>query len=122
MTVYLIHRIGQSITVMLAVAFIAFGIFHYAGDPINNIVGEDATAEQRQLIREELGLDKPFPVQFARFVARAVQGDFGVSYRLNAPAAGVIAERLPATLELVLDCRSDRPRCRHTAWHLLSAS
>jgi peptide/nickel transport system permease protein len=101
MVVFVIHRIAQSITVMLAVAFIAFGLFNYVGDPINNMLGQDATAEQRQLIRSQLGLDDPFFVQFARFVGNAVQGEFGISYRLNRPAADVIAERLPATLELV---------------------
>src|SRR5512134_2612598 len=101
MIVFVIHRIGQSMTVMLAAAFIAFGLFHYAGDPISNMVGQDATAEQRQLIRNQLGLDDPFFVQFARFVINAVQGEFGISYRLSLPAADVIAKRLPATLELV---------------------
>jgi peptide/nickel transport system permease protein len=101
MLVFVIHRIGQSMTVMLAVAFIAFGLFNYVGDPIDNMLGQDATAERRQLIRNQLGLDDPFPVQFAHFVANAVQGEFGISYRLNLPAAAVIAERLPATLELV---------------------
>ena len=101
MVVFVIHRIAQSITVMLAVAFIAFGLFNYVGDPINNMLGQDATAEQRQLIRSQLGLDDPFFVQFGRFAGNAVQGEFGISYRLNRPAADVIAERLPATLELV---------------------
>lgn len=101
MIVFVIHRIGQSMTVMLAAAFIAFGLFHYVGDPISNMVGQDATAEQRQLIRNQLGLDDPFFVQFARFVINAVQGEFGISYRLNLPAADVIAKRMPATLELV---------------------
>jgi peptide/nickel transport system permease protein len=101
MIVFVIHRIGQSMTVMLAAAFIAFSLFHYVGDPISNMVGQDATAEQRQLIRNQLGLDDPFFVQFARFVINAIQGEFGISYRLNLPAADVIAKRLPATLELV---------------------
>jgi peptide/nickel transport system permease protein len=102
MIVFVIRRIGQSITVMLVVAFIAFGLFNYVGDPIDNMLGQDATTEQRQRIRDQLGLDDPFFVQFARFVGNAVQGEFGISYRLNRPAAAVIAERLPATLELVL--------------------
>ena len=102
MIVFVIRRIGQSITVMLTVAFIAFGLFNYVGDPIDNMLGQDATAEQRQRIRDQLGLDDPFFVQFARFVGNAVQGEVGISYRLNRPAAAVIAERLPATLELVL--------------------
>ncbi len=102
MIVFILRRIGQSLTVMLAVAFIAFGLFNFVGDPIDNMLGEDATAEHRQRVRHQLGLDDPFPLQFAHFVGNAVQGEFGISYRLNLPVAEVIAERLPATLELVL--------------------
>jgi peptide/nickel transport system permease protein len=98
---YLLQRLGQSVIVMLAVAFVAFGLFNYVGDPINNMVGQEASAEQREAIRKQLGLSDPFPIQFARFAGNAVQGEFGISYRLGVPVAEVIAERLPATLELV---------------------
>ena len=101
MLAYVLQRLGQSVIVMLAVAFVAFGLFNYVGDPINNMVGQEASAEQREAIRKQLGLSDPFPIQFARFAGNAVQGEFGISYRLGVPVAEVIAERLPATLELV---------------------
>jgi len=75
-------------------------MFTYVGDPINNMVGQETTQAEREALRERLGLDDPFPVQFARFVGRAVQGEFGVSYRMARPVEEIIAERLPATIEL----------------------
>jgi peptide/nickel transport system permease protein len=97
---FVIRRLLQSTVVMLVVALIAFALFNYVGDPVNNMVGQDATAADRAALRVQLGLEDPFPVQFARFVGNAVQGQFGVSYRLSQPVENLIAERLPATLEL----------------------
>ncbi len=85
---------------MLAVALIAFGLFRYVGDPINNMVGQDTSLQEREALREGLGLNDPFVVQFGRFVGDAVQGEFGISYRHRRPVEDLIAERLPATLEL----------------------
>lgn len=85
---------------MLTVAFIAFMLFQYVGDPVTNILGQDATPAQRQQLRSDLGLDQPFPVQFARFVGNAVRGEFGLSLRQGRKVSSLIAERLPATLEL----------------------
>ncbi len=87
---------------MLAVAFASFGLFTYVGDPVNNMVGQETSFEDRDALRERLGLNDPFPVQFARFVRGAVQGQFGISYRLQRPVEDLIAERLPATIELVI--------------------
>ena len=87
---------------MLTVAFIAFMLFQYVGDPVTNILGQDATPQQRQQLRADLGLDSAFPVQFARFVGNAVRGEFGLSLRQGRKVASLIAERLPATLELTL--------------------
>ena len=101
MLAYIVRRLLQSILVLIAVGFIAFSLFNYVGDPINNMVGVEATDAERDATRKRLGLDDPFPVQFARFVGNAVQGDFGQSYRLSIPVETAIAERLPATLELV---------------------
>jgi peptide/nickel transport system permease protein len=67
---------------------------------VASMLGQDATAEQRAQLRADLGLDKPFPVQFARFVGNALQGDFGMSLRQGRKVSALIAERLPATLEL----------------------
>ena len=87
---------------MISVAFVSFALFQFVGDPINNMVGQDATEGQRQLLREKLGLDKPWPLQFANFVLNISQGDFGMSYRVGIPVDELIATRLPATIELVL--------------------
>ena len=102
MLVFVLRRLVQAVIVMLTVAFIAFMLFQYVGDPVTNILGQDATPEQRQQLRADLGLDKPFPVQFVRFVGKAVQGEFGLSLRQGRKVSSLIAERLPATLELSL--------------------
>ena len=85
---------------MLVVAFIAFSLFNYVGDPINMMLGQDATPEQKVELRESLGLDKPFYVQFGAFVGNAATGEFGLSLRQARPVSTLIKERLPATLEL----------------------
>ena len=100
MIAFIIRRLLQSIIVMLTVGLIAFSLFNYVGDPINNMVGQDTTLEQRAELRERLGLNDPFIVQYGRFLANAAQGDFGISYRHRRPVSQLIAERLPATLEL----------------------
>src|SRR6476660_3050396 len=85
---------------MAVVAFIAFALFNFTGDPVTFMVGQDATQEQRAQLRSDLGLDQPFYVQFGRFVGRAVQGDFGLSLRQGRKVSTLLKERLPATLEL----------------------
>src|SRR5690606_15503154 len=97
---FITRRILQSVFVMLAVGFIAFAMFRYVGDPINNMVGQDTTMAQRAEMRQQLGLDDPFLVQYARFIGKAAQGDFGMSYRQRRPVSDLIESRLPATLEL----------------------
>jgi peptide/nickel transport system permease protein len=102
MIAFIIRRLLQSIAVMLTVAFIAFALFNFVGDPINNMVGQDTTQQDRDRLREQLGLNDSFVVQFARFVGRAAQGNFGLSYQYARPVSELIVERLPATLELSL--------------------
>jgi peptide/nickel transport system permease protein len=97
---FILRRILQSVAVMAAVAFIAFALFTYTGDPVTFMVGQDATQEDRARLRSDLGLDQPFYVQFGRFVVRAIQGDFGLSLRQGRPVSTLLKERLPATLEL----------------------
>jgi len=102
MIAFIVRRIVQAALVMLAVAFIAFAMFNFVGDPVAIIAGQDLPAEQRIQLRKDLGLDDPMPVRFARFVGNAVQGNFGLSYRTTEPVGHMIATRLPATLELSL--------------------
>ena len=85
---------------MAVVAFIAFGLFNFTGDPVTFMVGQDATQEDRARLRADLGLDQPFYIQFGRFVGRAVQGDFGLSLRQGRSVSTLLKERVPATLEL----------------------
>jgi len=98
---YFLKRLIQSILVMLIVAFVSFSLFNYVGDPVHNMVGQEASTEKRQEIREKLGLNDPVHTQFFRFVGNAAKGEFGISYQLRRPVSQLIAERLPATLELV---------------------
>jgi len=100
MLAFAVRRLFQALLVMLSVAFIAFMLFQYVGDPVTNILGQDATPEQRQQMRSDLGLDRPFPIQVAHFVQHAAQGEFGLSLRQGRKVSSLIAERLPATLEL----------------------
>jgi peptide/nickel transport system permease protein len=102
MMVFLLRRLAQGALVMLSVALIAFMLFRYVGDPVVSMVGPEATPEQRAQLRADLALDQPFPVQFARFVGQAVQGEFGLSLRQGRKVSVLILERLPATLELAL--------------------
>ena len=100
MLAFVLRRLFQAALVMLVVAFVAFSLFNYVGDPINMMLGQDATPEQKVELREALGLDKPDYVQFAAFVGNAVKGDFGLSLRQARPVSTLIKERVPATLEL----------------------
>jgi peptide/nickel transport system permease protein len=100
MIAFILRRLAQSVAVMLAVGLIAFTLFRYVGDPINNMVGQDTSLEDRAKLRHQLGLDQPALVQFGRFLERAAQGDFGISYQYARPVRTIIAERLPATMEL----------------------
>jgi len=87
---------------MLTVAFIAFMLFQYVGDPVTNLLGQDATPEQRQQLRADLGLDAPAIVQFGRFIGNAVRGEFGLSLRQGRQVSALIVERFPATIELAV--------------------
>jgi peptide/nickel transport system permease protein len=100
MFAFIVSRILQALPVMLAVALISFAMFAYVGDPVAIMLGQDYTQAQRDALVADLGLDRPFWVQFASFIGNAVQGEFGLSYRLSRPVADLIAERAPATLEL----------------------
>jgi len=100
MAAFILRRLGQAILVMLAVGLIAFALFRFVGDPVLFMLGQDATPEDRVRVTQQLGLDQPFYVQYARFVERALHGEFGLSLRQVRPVKSLIIERLPATLEL----------------------
>jgi peptide/nickel transport system permease protein len=100
MLAYIVRRLLQAILVMLTVAFIAFLLFQYVGDPVAQMLGQDATPDDRLRLRADLGLDQPFYYQFATFAGNALQGDFGISLRQGRAVSTLLKERLPATLEL----------------------
>ena len=102
MTAFVIRRFLQAVIVMLAVSLIAFVMFKYVGDPISQMVGQDTPLDQRELMREQLGLNDPVPVQYVRYLGDILQGNFGISFRTGREVDRVIAERLPATLELAI--------------------
>lgn len=102
MIAYILRSLAQGALVLLAVAFIAFSMFRFVGDPVANMVGQEASIQDREELTRRLGLDRPFPIQFATFVGNAVRGDFGISYRQARPVADVMLERLPATIELAV--------------------
>ncbi|GIT95429.1 ABC transporter permease [Jannaschia pagri] len=102
MLAYIIRRIFQSIVVLLAVGLVAFSMFRFVGDPIEQLLGQERTVQDVERLREALGLNDPFPVQYFDFLVRAAQGDFGISYRQSRPVADILLERAPATLELAL--------------------
>jgi peptide/nickel transport system permease protein len=100
MLAFILRRLLQSIAVLLTVGLVAFSLFRYVGDPINAMVGQDTTMEQRDELRTKLGLNDPAPIQFVRFISNAARGNFGLSYRTSEPVGRLILERVPATLEL----------------------
>ena len=79
MLAFILRRLLQSIAVLLTVGVVAFSLFRYVGDPINAMVGQDTTMEQRDELRTKLGLNDPAPIQFARFIYNASSGNFGLS-------------------------------------------
>ena len=102
MGVFVVRRLAQAVLVMLTVALVSFALFQFVGDPVTNLLGQDATPQQREQLRADLGLDRSVPAQFIGFVGHAVQGEFGLSLRQGRQVSALIAERLPATLELSL--------------------
>jgi len=100
MLAFIIRRLVQSVVVMLVVSLIAFVMFRFIGDPVDQMVGLETTVQERELLRQQLGLNDALPLQFWHFVSKAAQGDLGISYQFKRPVADLIGSRLPATLEL----------------------
>lgn len=97
---YVLQRLVQGLLVLLGVTTIVFALTFLSGDPAVTLAPLNTTAEELELFRQRMGLDRPVPVQYAEFITRAVQGDFGSSFRYHEPAMGVVLERAPATLRL----------------------
>ena len=102
MFAFIVRRIIQAIIVMLVIGMVGFVIQHQIGDPIRDLVGERVTPAERKVIRDQLGLNDPFYVQYVRFVKNAVKGDLGLSFFYKKPALEVIVAKAPATIELVI--------------------
>ena len=102
MLAFILRRLLQAVVVMVAVAFIAFLLFQYVGDPVVFLLGQDASPQQIRQLRSDLGLDQPFFIQFWHFLVNAVQGEFGLSLRQGAKVTRLLGERFPATLELAV--------------------
>ena len=102
MIAFILRRLVQAVAVMLVVALIAFLMFKFVGDPIAQMVGQETALVERDALRERLGLNDPIVVQFARYVADVVRGDFGLSFRTGRAVETMLVERLPATLELAI--------------------
>jgi len=102
MVSFILRRVFQSLIVLLIVGLVAFSMFTFVGDPIDNMLGQERTDADIARLRTQLGLDQPFPVQYFKFLENAVQGNLGISYRQGRPVSTILAERAPATLELAL--------------------
>ena len=102
MIAFVLQRLLQGVVVMLVVGFIAFSLFNFVGDPVSLMLPPEATQADRDAMRQSLGLDRPFYLQFVTFVENALHGNFGISLRLGRPVSTLLVERLPATLELAM--------------------
>ena len=102
MFAFLVRRTGQAIIVMLVISVLAFSVQDNLGDPLRELVGQSVSEQQRQILRDQMGLNDPFLIQYWRFLKKAVRGDLGTSYFFKKPALEVILHKLPATLELVI--------------------
>jgi len=102
MFAFIVRRVIQAIIVMLVISLVGFSIQHQIGDPIRDLVGERVTPAEREVIRDQLGLNDPFYVQYVRFVKNACKGNLGLSFFYKKPALEVIAAKAPATIELVI--------------------
>lgn len=98
----LISRLGQAALVMLAVSAVSFSMFRFVGDPVATLSRENATMAEKAELRKSLGLERPLVIQYGDFLGRILRGDLGISFRNQRPVGELIAERLPATLELVI--------------------
>jgi peptide/nickel transport system permease protein len=101
MFAFLIRRLVQATLVMFVISIIAFSIQDNLGDPLRELLGQSVSEKQRQILRDKMGLNDPFLIQYGRFLKKAIHGDLATSYFFKRPAVEVILDKLPATLELV---------------------
>lgn len=97
---YVARRAVQGVVVLFGVSVIVFLLMHLAGDPVAVLLPLDTPPEQIEAFRQEMGFDQPLPIQYLRFLARAIRGDFGYSYHYRTDAMQIVLERMPATLRL----------------------
>ena len=119
MFAFLVRRIGQAIIVMLVISVIAFSIQDNLGDPLRELVGQSVSEEERQVLRDQMGLNDPFVIQYWRFLKKAIHGDLGTSYFFKKPALDVILQKLPATLELLRCCLLSKHHPISNHWLIL---
>ncbi|MCA1644013.1 MAG: ABC transporter permease [Chloroflexi bacterium] len=100
MAAYIVRRLLQTVVVIFGVTLLSFGVVFATGDPTLLLVGQNATAEQIDQLRHQMGFDRPWLVQYLDYMSRAVRGDFGTSLRSREPAFNLVIDRMPATLEL----------------------
>jgi ABC-type dipeptide/oligopeptide/nickel transport system permease component len=97
----LLKRVLGTIPVIFGVLLLTFLLVHsIPGDPVEVMLGESAASADREVLRQNLGLDEPLPIQFFQYVAKVAQGDLGVSIHSKKPIVDLLAERLPATMKL----------------------
>ena len=102
MLVFLAKRLSQAILILIGVTLITFCLsFLMPADPVRMIAGRSATQATVESIRKELGLDKPLPVQYMKYISRLARGDLGRSYKQKTQVSELIMSRLPATLLLM---------------------
>ncbi len=99
---YVLRRLLQAAVVLGGISVLIFFVARLSGNPVDLMLPMDAPRETRARLVREMGLDAPLPVQYERFLARALHGDFGVSIRFRQPAFRLVLERVPATAELAL--------------------
>ena len=97
---YIFQRLLQSVIVLLVVGLVAFSMFSFVGDPVENMLPQERTQQDIDRLTEKLGLNEPFPVQYVKYLANVAEGNLGLSYRQGRPVADILFERAPATLEL----------------------
>ena len=101
MLTFLFNRLAQALVVMFVISLVAFAIQDNLGDPLREMVGQGVSEAQREVLRNQLGLNDPFMIKYSRFLTNAMHGDWGTSFIFKKPALDIILGKLVATLELV---------------------